>query len=49
MTVDPGNPEEIADAVGRIVSDSGLKEMLREKGLKRAEDFDFRKTAQETR
>ena len=48
LTVDPGNPQDIADAVGRIVSDRNLREMLREKGLRRSEDFDFCKTARET-
>ncbi|MCK5642825.1 MAG: glycosyltransferase family 1 protein, partial [Gammaproteobacteria bacterium] len=48
LTVNPGNPDEIADALWKIVSDRGLREGLREKGLRRAEDFDFRKTAQET-
>lgn len=48
LTVDPNDPEDIADAVNRIVSDRDLRESLREKGLKRAEHFDFRKTAQET-
>lgn len=48
LTADPNNPQDIADAVGRIVSDRDLREGLREKGLRRAADFDFRKTAEET-
>jgi glycosyltransferase involved in cell wall biosynthesis len=48
LTVDPGNPEEIADALREIVSDGELSAILRNKGLKRAQDFDFRKTAEET-
>jgi glycosyltransferase involved in cell wall biosynthesis len=48
LTVDPGSFKEIADAVSRILADEGLRKTLREKAFKRARDFDFRKTAQET-
>ncbi|MCK4882028.1 MAG: glycosyltransferase family 4 protein [Candidatus Omnitrophica bacterium] len=48
LSVDPNSPQDIAGAIGRIVSDRDLRETLREKGSKRAEDFDFRKTAEET-
>ncbi len=48
LIIDPNRPQDIADAIGRIIDDHGLSETLCEKGLKRAEDFDFHKTAQET-
>ncbi|MCK5259744.1 MAG: glycosyltransferase family 4 protein, partial [Candidatus Omnitrophica bacterium] len=48
LTVDPGNPKDIADAIARIVSDQDLRQALKEKGSKRAREFDFRKTAEET-
>jgi len=48
LTVDPNNPEDIAGAIDRIIHDHDLKKALKEKGLRRAEDFDFQKTARET-
>lgn len=48
LKVDPGSPEDIADAIARMIDDSDLRNILRGRGLKRAEDFDFRKTAHET-
>lgn len=48
LLVDPYNPKDIAAAVTNIVSNPRLKKTLVEKGLKRAEDFSFKKTAQKT-
>ncbi len=48
LTVDPKSPEEIAEAISRIVNDPNLGAALRGKGFKRADDFDFHKTARET-
>ena len=48
LTVNPKDPGEIADAIHSVISDSQLKEQLKRRGLKRAEDFDFKKTAEET-
>lgn len=48
VIVDPHDPEDIAQGIARIVGDPKLKQTLREKALKRALDFSFRKTAQET-
>lgn len=48
LTVDPDNPEDIARAVERILEDGSLREHLRQKGLARAGDFSFRKTAEQT-
>ncbi len=48
LTVDPADPEEIAHGLERIVEDPQLREDLRQKGFKRAEDFSFFKTAKET-
>ncbi len=46
--VDPYRPEDIAEAIKRILCDSSLKKELQIKGLKRAQHFSFRKTAQQT-
>jgi glycosyltransferase involved in cell wall biosynthesis len=46
--VDPNNPESIAKAVAAIVNDRGHQEDLRRRGLLRASDFSFQKTAQQT-
>lgn len=48
LTVDPAGPEAIAEAIGRVIRDRDFSEALREKGFKRAGDFDFLKTARET-
>ena len=48
LLVDPSNSQEIAEAIGRIIQDDGLKHRLRQKALKRAEEFDNLKTARET-
>jgi len=48
LLTNPYNPEEIATAISRIVNDAGLKQSLREKGFRRAGDFNFHKTAKKT-
>ena len=48
LTVNPYNPKEIAEAIDKIVNNPQLRRELRDKGLKRAGDFNFRKTAQQT-
>ncbi len=48
LLVDPSSPEAIAEAVSKIFKDSSLKMSLQQKALKRAQDFSFLKTAQET-
>ncbi len=48
LTVEPNDSEDIAKAISRIIHDTDLKKNLREKALRRSQDFSFRKTAQET-
>ncbi len=48
LTVDPYQPKEIADAMAKILEDKDLSNILKQKALKRAEFFSFRKTAEET-
>jgi glycosyltransferase involved in cell wall biosynthesis len=48
LTVDPDSPEAIADALGRVLSDSTLATDLRERGLARAAAFSWRETARQT-
>ena len=48
LKVNPSSPGDIAEAISRIIGDDALKDQMRSKGKKRADDFDFRKTAQET-
>jgi len=48
LLVDPHNPEEIAVAMWRIVSNNELRASLREKGFKRAAFFSWDKAARET-
>ncbi len=46
--IDPESPEAIAEAVRRIMQDQEHRRRLKAAALKRAEDFSFRKTAEET-
>jgi glycosyltransferase involved in cell wall biosynthesis len=46
IQVNPLADEEIADGIGRLVRDSGLRQQLREKGLLRAKEFSWQRTAQ---
>jgi glycosyltransferase involved in cell wall biosynthesis len=48
LMVDPHRPEELADAMGKILGDSALRAELREKGLRRAAEFSWRRCAEET-
>lgn len=48
LMVDPYRPEELAEAMGRILEDSELRSELRERGLKRAAEFSWRRCAEET-
>lgn len=48
LMVDPDRPEELAEAMGRILEDSGLRSELRERGLRRAAEFSWRRCAEET-
>lgn len=48
LTVDPADPEAIAQAMARILQDHGLKNALKHKALARAQEFDNLKTARET-
>ena len=48
LIVDPAEEGSIARALERIWSDEGLRARLRERGLKQAQNFSWRKTAEET-
>lgn len=48
LMVNPYNFEEIAEAAAKIIHDQRLKSDLRQKALRRAEEFDNLKTARET-
>ena len=47
LLVDPGKPEEIAEALRRILEEKDLKARLREQGLQRAHSFPWDRTARE--
>lgn len=47
LLVDPRYPEDIAAAMSRIADDPQLREELKEKGLARAGQFSWQKTAEE--
>lgn len=49
MLVDPTSVEQIAAAMLRIVSDTSLRQQLREKGLSRAAQFSWDSTVAEVR
>ena len=46
--VDPRNVREIAEAMARVAEDSSLRAQLSQKGLKRASEFSWKKTAELT-
>jgi len=48
LTVNPSSPGDIAEAISRIIGDAALKEQFRNKGQRRADNFDFDKTARQT-
>ncbi len=48
VTVDPYNVEAMAEAIYRVISDTGLREQMRQKGLERARQFSWEKAATQT-
>ncbi len=48
MTVDPASPDALASALVAVLNDAGLRENLRERGLRRAAAFSWRRTAELT-
>ncbi|MFA5088818.1 MAG: glycosyltransferase family 1 protein [Candidatus Omnitrophota bacterium] len=48
VKVNPAAPEQIAEGIRKIVEDEPFAQQIKMKGLRRAEDFSFLKTAQET-
>jgi glycosyltransferase involved in cell wall biosynthesis len=48
ITVDPYDVEGLAEAMRRVLGDAALREELREKGLARARQFTWERTARET-
>jgi glycosyltransferase involved in cell wall biosynthesis len=47
LRADPEDPESIAAAIGRITRDAEVRERLRKRGLERARQFSWKKTADE--
>ena len=48
LMIDPTRPEELAEAMGRVLEDRTLHAELRERGLARAAEFSWRRCAAET-
>jgi glycosyltransferase involved in cell wall biosynthesis len=48
LTFDPSDPEAIAEAIFRVLTDSGLRAKLIEKGLLRSQKFSWENTARGT-
>ena len=48
LQVDPYDIEAIADGLHRLIEDASLRTLLREKGLERAAQFNWDKTAEQT-
>ncbi len=48
LYVDPHNPAEIAEKVGRAAEDSALRESMIQQGLNRASEFTWRRSAEGT-
>lgn len=47
LLIDPEHPASIADALCRVLTDSALADDLRQRGLARAAEFQWRRTAQQ--
>ncbi|MEN9936086.1 MAG: hypothetical protein RLZZ387_2665 [Chloroflexota bacterium] len=48
LVVSPSDPEELADALRRVVTDAELRTELRARGLRQARRFSWRETAERT-
>ena len=48
LLVSPGDVEELADAIERLLSDDRLRDLLRSAGLRRASRFSWNEVAQRT-
>jgi glycosyltransferase involved in cell wall biosynthesis len=48
LVVSPHDPEELADALHRVITDGALREELRARGLRQAARFSWRETAERT-
>jgi glycosyltransferase involved in cell wall biosynthesis len=48
LLIDPGNADDIACAIARVINDKTLKDKLRIKAVERAKVFSFRNTAEQT-
>jgi glycosyltransferase involved in cell wall biosynthesis len=48
LLVDPTSTEELAQEMGRVLADAGLREKMRWAGLARARDYSWQATAQHT-
>lgn len=48
LLIDPFDVGQIASAIKKLINDSDLRSLLRVKGLERAKQFDWKKTARQT-
>jgi len=48
LVVDPKDPENLAQAILRSVTDENLRKDLSRKGIERSQAFSWRKTAERT-
>jgi glycosyltransferase involved in cell wall biosynthesis len=48
VLVNPEDPEELADAIIRVLEDSALRATLKERGFERAKQFTWERAAQRT-
>lgn len=48
VLIDPSSPDDIANGIKKILNDTRFVSTLKEKALRRAQDFSFEKTAQKT-
>jgi glycosyltransferase involved in cell wall biosynthesis len=48
VLVDPDRPESLAEGIARVVGDPALREECRDRGLRRARAFSWRRTAEAT-
>lgn len=48
ILIDPNSPEELTEAMGKVLSDEALQQEMIKKGLQRVKQFSWKKTAEKT-
>jgi len=47
LLVQPGDPQQLADAIGRVLTEEDLRAKLRRRGLERVRAYSWKRAAQQ--